>query len=266
MRDRAYESSIIMLLRRIYGTRTGHALFREIDLLCRGTLTIRPAEQEGKDQIMRFDVNASSSVVDWRELAVLPGKGRTTEVPGPRGNLFKEYDMVRFSTGHTDDVDIRFTPEKFSDFVATHRGLSAFGTAAAQPDEILLHEVVHAIRLMRGIFGQFPVGFGYDDEEEFFAILVANIYASEMNRVIKVFNVSVPDLRCNHHGYEQCSLTDEGFLPEQGTQYQADENYRLVKKFIDQHAVTAQAMKDIDCSFNPIRRYFELTARGRLVS
>src|SRR5262249_52109870 len=47
-------------------------------------------------------------------------------------------------------------------------------------DGALVHELVHALRDLRGHYHQIPMrSKAYDNEEEFFAILVQNVYASE---------------------------------------------------------------------------------------
>jgi len=67
---------------------------------------------------------------------------------------------------------------------------------------------VHATRQDARIFNPSPLGFLYDTEEEFFAILLANIYASETGRPI--------DLRSDHHGFEHLTTdTNAKFLPKQ---------------------------------------------------
>jgi Effector protein len=53
------------------------------------------------------------------------------------------------------------------------------GDPAWAPDEVLFHELVHASREMRGVFFRMPVNKGYDDLEEYIAIILCNIYLSE---------------------------------------------------------------------------------------
>ena len=101
------------------------------------------------------------------------------------------------------DVETKGTPgkscmpeRKQDDVVATGQGadiiisydsLLAFekGPGAA-PDELLLHELVHA---MRGVSGKglrcFGAPRGYSDYEEFVAILITNVYSSEMGRSLR---------------------------------------------------------------------------------
>src|SRR5215510_10665663 len=106
--------------------------------------------------------------------------------------------------------------------------------------------MVHATRQMRGIFDPQPLGFLYDTEEEFFAILLANIYASETGRQI--------DLRADHHGFEHLSTdTNVKFLPKKDDK---DYRNRLVKKLIHQETRMAHELAKLKHTpFNPIRRY-----------
>jgi len=48
--------------------------------------------------------------------------------------------------------------------------------------EVLLHELVHALRQMSGLLDPYPMERGFDTQEEFFAVLVTNIYTSERGR------------------------------------------------------------------------------------
>ena len=50
------------------------------------------------------------------------------------------------------------------------------------PDEVLLHELVHAARYMRGLLMKIPMSGGYENQEEFLAQLIENIYRSEKGR------------------------------------------------------------------------------------
>jgi hypothetical protein len=48
-----------------------------------------------------------------------------------------------------------------------------------QPDEVLFHELVHASRQLRGVMNEMPVNKGYDDIEEYLAVVLTNIYLSD---------------------------------------------------------------------------------------
>jgi hypothetical protein len=56
---------------------------------------------------------------------------------------------------------------------------SAFVSVGTTPDEVLLHEIVHAFRQMSGRLTNQPTGTSFGNEDEFLAVIVADIYASE---------------------------------------------------------------------------------------
>src|SRR5262249_21765490 len=121
------------------------------------------------------------------------------------------------------------------------------------PDAILLHELVHGLRIQRGQFLRMPTwDKGYDNEEEFFAVLLANIYMSETGKT---------RLRADHHGQSKLRTdrnTSETFLGKgaaspTGSQL---ENRRLVHKLVCQnHVLCAHISGKVAAAFNPIREF-----------
>jgi len=95
-------------------------------------------------------------------------------------------------TGRGSDVRIRYSPWSWGDDAfgwdpIARNNLAAFtGTLPPLPGEdaaeVLLHELVHSLRQMSGRGTRLPMGRGFDTQEEFFAILVTNIYTSERGR------------------------------------------------------------------------------------
>lgn len=51
-----------------------------------------------------------------------------------------------------------------------------------QPDDVLFHELVHAYRAMEGLFEWVETGNTWHRTEEFFAIVLTNVYVSEIGR------------------------------------------------------------------------------------
>ncbi|MGH6929812.1 MAG: hypothetical protein ACREEV_15955, partial [Dongiaceae bacterium] len=52
-----------------------------------------------------------------------------------------------------------------------------------QPDDVLLHELVHCLRMMRGQFAKYTVAGPFRDSEELFAVMIRNMYVAQMGRV-----------------------------------------------------------------------------------
>ena len=120
----------------------------------------------------------------------------------------ERYDMVppgMVGTGSGSDVTIYFTPD-----MRQKSGCNA-GTYGSQPDEVLFHEMVHALRHMQGQSNAIPTedsARGYDTEEEFLAIVVANVYMSAKK---------CTQLRADHHGHKPLQPplnTSAGFLTD----------------------------------------------------
>ncbi len=60
------------------------------------------------------------------------------------------------------------------------------GAGIAIPgDQALLHRLVQAVHRIRGGFERTPMRNGFDNREEFYAILITNIYASEDRRPLR---------------------------------------------------------------------------------
>lgn len=115
------------------------------------------------------------------------------------------------------------------------------------PDEVLFHEMVHAARLLGKDDGAL-------DEEEFFAVLVANIYISEKGK-------SFGDLRYRYDALSR-SMTEAEVEPFVFLlQYDAakkEDHYDLIDKFCRQHTQIAPMIAKAPGKFNPIRDYYTL--------
>jgi hypothetical protein len=101
-------------------------------------------------------------------------------------------------TGEGSDVDIRFSV-----------GAVPLGGPGSQPDEVLCHELVHALRMTQGKFNRIPTDGDIrldDTEEEFLAVVTTNVYMSAGNKL---------EFRADHHGHKRLEPplnTSEGFL------------------------------------------------------
>ncbi|MEW5974996.1 MAG: hypothetical protein AB1898_04210 [Acidobacteriota bacterium] len=93
-------------------------------------------------------------------------------------------------TGRGSNVVIRYSPKTWGDdrlpaWDPTARNNWAAATGVMPPlpgeesGEVLLHEMVHALRQMSGRETGLPMRRGFDTQEEFFAVLITNVYTSE---------------------------------------------------------------------------------------
>jgi hypothetical protein len=129
-------------------------------------------------------------------------------------------------------------------------GTKAYKPGGA-PVESLFHELVHAFRIVTGkasnragpslpympdALKTYPT---YDEEEEFFAVLITNIFSSETGRPLRKDHDDVKLLP------PQLS-TNKGFL--------AIEPYaRLVRQFCIQHPAVSGRLYNVPSAFNPIK-------------
>ena len=146
-------------------------------------------------------------------------------------------------------VQVSFTPDASCHVDPQTRDFKPGGT----PTETLFHELVHAFRIVtekasdrEGPFtnpfvpkshpGSYPE---FDVEEDFFAVLITNIFSSETGR----------PLRKDHGPPEALPSqlsTNKGFL--------AIEPYaRLVRQFCIDHPSVSQELRDVPSAFNPIK-------------
>jgi hypothetical protein len=87
-------------------------------------------------------------------------------------------------TGTGTNATIYYRPEAWGVF-----GTASDSTAPSnRPDEVLLHEMVHAARDMKGVSYLLPMAKGYENEEEFLAIVITNVYLSEKGQTALAAN------------------------------------------------------------------------------
>src|SRR5262245_48768972 len=161
-------------------------------------------------------------------------------------------------TGNGTDVVIAIEPHAFRGF-DTKSGYDRHGDM--DPEAALVHELFHALRYMLGVATRVPVGAGFDDLEEFYAVLIENIYRSETGRTA--------GLRADHdavfHRLSDKLLTVGVLLMH------PDFYYETYKEAIDALCDTP-GMRSFfrelgDLSYpahvwNPIRAWTEMLARG----
>lgn len=248
-----YELAVRLTLDRIDRSRTGRALLKAMQRTGK-SLLIEP--WTGKD------VNATTSAIDERKanasgeaiLYGLPARdGPKRFQPVTEGWFIKD---VAEGTGEGSDVEIRFTPAMFGfgGTAATHPTAPiAPGAPGTTPSEVLFHEMAHAYRDMNGHKHAAPTIGGrvnYDNEEEFFAVVLSNIFITDPTT-----ETIVRGLRADHHGFNTLAparATSKGFLADQA-------NRRLLAKLTAQEPGLALDLLSVPATFNPVKEYYRPT-------
>jgi hypothetical protein len=125
-------------------------------------------------------------------------------------------------------------------------------TGGILSDEALFHEFVHAFRMLSGKATIAPIRQGgllnYQDEEEFIAILVTNIYIADPS------NKSHSNLRRNHVHHKAL----QSDLAESFTFFSSSvSTYRLVEKFCKENPAFTKNLAEVKAWFNPIAAYYK---------
>jgi hypothetical protein len=174
LNEKRYEDWITYQLNLIIKKWVGWSVLSEVFSKGRSgrKMYIRQYEPTKKDPI-----NAYAAPLDPQAATL---KGAPQKYCGG-DNAGKDISGTPDGTGTGTDVEIRYTPWLFT--------AASGGPGTNDPDEVLLHEMLHGLRQMAGVSMCGTQTKRYDTSEEFVAILVTNIYRSEAGR---------PNLRADH--------------------------------------------------------------------
>ena len=123
------------------------------------------------------------------------------------------------------------------------------------PDEALFHELVHAFRMASGKSTNAthtPITrsglSNYDNEEEFIAVLVTNIYITDPS------NKPASTLRRDHHSFGVL----ESDVNQSFTFFRSSvSTYRLIEKFCKENPAFTRNLAKVKSSFNPIAAFYQ---------
>lgn len=147
-------------------------------------------------------------------------------------------------TGLGSPSTIRYTPGTWTRGDRLQNSKYSPDDPAARPDEVLCHELVHAMRHTRGELDRSRMRDSFGRMEEFQAILVCNIYCSERGR----------PLRRSHHGHE--AMPRE--FATDAWRYLAW-YHKEIRKFVFDHYELAKRLNrvsEVNCPWNPVREHF----------
>ncbi len=117
-------------------------------------------------------------------------------------------------------------------------------------DEVLFHELFHSFRGVSGKWHQVPLNgalFNYTDTEEFYAVLVTNIYIADKSNKIK------SGLRASHQGHLPLG---HPFTVPWGFFTRGTDVFGLIDKlYHDNYGLFIKLGNEVDAEFNPILDY-----------
>jgi hypothetical protein len=168
---RAHENGVLELVNLIAKQSSGRAVLVEIMLAPTREVRILPFDfMEGSDWSFHTGAETSPWISRNAWLKDAPIAGQASE-----GKRFASEDgktgRLEVGRGTGSGSDIFFSANRY-------RG-------AKKADETLLHELVHASRMARGVEYLMPVNGGYNNLEEFLAVAIANMYRAQLRRPLR---------------------------------------------------------------------------------
>ena len=252
-----YQRSIVEQLDKVWATWTGWAVLRGV-IDSGKTVTIVPYSAADEKEMGRKNAFARpTSPRAGAPRGVPLYNGGVDDRDTPQDERFGTISFFNGSGGGSDS-EMHFSVDSWQTMPTCSKTVTSgcMPPMFAQnrgPDDTLLHELVHSLREMQGKFTQYPTRTkGYDNEDEFFAILVQNIYASEKGITI---------LRRDHTGaraIQRALSTSEGFLGkgQRPLSMEQLENRLLVRKLTSEcFTLCANIRTRVRAPFNPISEY-----------
>ena len=234
---RNYEDAIFRLLSRLWWKYTSSQVLLEMYKCRPKTVTIIPRDIDGKDDPSLQQLigvpdpeglmcNAQAKPED-RTKAIVSGQ------PAPA--LGKEpWEDHTLGSGQGSDVTVFFNPGMYIDL----GGKCPWGPGRTA-EELLFHELVHAMSILRGKLASSMGGpVGYTNLEEFTAILISNVHSSETQR----------PLRRDHNGFEflKDPLTNDRLYFDTYKDY-------ITNVCINHRELSSQLRKATGIVFNPFK-------------
>lgn len=169
-----YENSVERLVTQLNGPATSFWVLKEIETASK-TLIIKPWRHDpAKDPKLETRYMAYGEPESYADATPAGEMAKTIET----SELSKSERKANIGTGLGTNYVLYFTPYYLGEARPSGPGWAA--------DEMLLHELIHGLNAMKGnlrLTGGAPDGF--DGLEEFTAIVMTNLYASQLNRVLR---------------------------------------------------------------------------------
>jgi hypothetical protein len=167
-----YEQRVLEVIdKTLWGTWTGCRLLQAIKGRTKKRIDITPyTKADAKELGLNNAYAAPTDAEDAATKGYNPYLGKSDNPKTPKDERFELADYQ--GTGKGSDSYVHYTADLLD---------ASMGPGMA-PDEVLLHELVHSLREMEGHLNQIPTcgkDTAYENQEEFLAILITNLYVSE---------------------------------------------------------------------------------------
>jgi len=230
------------LLEGIRSTWTGWSVLSTIAKLTSKKMVIKPWKKIDKNTLS-FEQNATAGPANMVDAtpqdkmllacADDPSTNSRANQPltGTNGDVYR-------GTGQGSNTEVRFTSEMWPG------GGSSTAGPGAEGSEILFHEMVHGLRQMRGVMqcASTTMNRNFDTREEFMAILVSNMYRSELHR---------NGLRADHHGFQPLPVAMQDASAFLSTYLD------YVQQLVEEDRALAMLLKNVNCEFNPVKAFYD---------
>jgi hypothetical protein len=244
-----YEYGMVFWLEFLRRTWTGWALLKDVWRCSPKEIIIQPW----------LPVAEVKAVKDKIDRAMAPLLGEPVPPPGDPNDPGWLCLEENASAGEADmerlplvKARVNFSPE----FSSPPGMVYSKPGPGCEADESLLHEMTHAVRILRGVFDNSinqnpPDNPGWKNDEEFFAIVLTNIYRSELS-TLGWLRPRRHGLRKDHKGHAALSpqLEDPKAFLGFGL------NPGRFKRWAVEQPDLFQNLRQVRCPFNPIRAFF----------
>jgi hypothetical protein len=246
-----YAASIDALIKTIGANEVGRLLFQGIENAAKKeVLTIRP-NTRGNAAIGYCNAYTTArKPEDAYRQGVYPDPtakppairgaftGRDDNLATPEDERYEQQPKGFVGTGLGSGSDLEFSPESWG----PSRTSCYQGEYGSLPDEVLFHEMIHALRNLQGVRNPWPTeDKDYGNEEEFLAIVATNVYISAKGGT---------QLRANADGHWPLKAplnTSAGFLTDA-------RNLKILKRYqLIWQPTFGQLSHAVTAVFNPFR-------------
>ncbi len=235
-----YEQQVYEIIVGIAKTSAGNSFLAELA----GRITVMP---QSRDILF-----AASMPTNWENATAKGQRAGITLYDAATDSFTTQQMSSKLGSGRGSDAMVFFTPSLYT---ADH-GPGSLG------DEVLFHEMIHALRENLGLHHgtltvHNPVDKCYDNDEEFYAILATNIYMSEKTK-------NCQRLCANHHPLrvgsqiEMANLLFTGRVDDFADPKIFYREYREdLRGFCQEMSSFALGLADSPAPFNPLRELYD---------